>query len=112
MKEKIRFVDFQKLDLRVGTIIKVEVPEGSRTMYRLTVDLGKEIGERTIFSGIKEMYTPEELGGKQGVFVVNLEEKKIMGEESRGMMLAVCETDDTPVIVVPFKSVKNGSVVR
>src|SRR3989344_6676300 len=111
-KDKISFVEFQKLDLRVGTIKKVEVPEGSRTMYRLTVDLGEEIGERIIFAGIKEMYEPGELEDKQGVFVVNLEPKKIMGEESQGMLLAVCEADDQPVLIVSLKSVKNGSIVR
>ena len=119
-KDQVSFVEFQKLDLRVGTIKKVEVPEGSRTMYRLTVDLGPAFAKatageeryRTIFAGIKEMYEPGELEGKQGILVVNLEPKKIMGEESRGMLLAVCETDDQPVLIVPLKSVKNGSIVR
>jgi methionine--tRNA ligase beta chain len=112
IKDKISFVEFQKLDLRVGTIKQVEIPEGSRTMYRLKVDLGEEIGQRIIFAGIKEMYEPEELEGKQGVLVVNLEPKKIMGEESQGMLLAVCETDTTPVVITPLKKVKAGSVVR
>lgn len=112
MKDQISFVDFQKLDLRVGTITKVEIPEGSRTMYRLTVDLGKDIGQRTVFSGIKEMYQPDDLVGQQAVFVVNLERKKIMGAESEGMILAACEIDDKPVIVVPLEKVADGSVVR
>ena len=111
-KDQVSFVDFQKLDLRVGSIVKVENPEGSRTMYRLRVDLGEEIGERTIFAGIKEMYEPDNLVGKQAIFVVNLERKKIMGEESEGMILAACETDDRPVLVVPVEKVKDGSVVR
>ncbi len=111
-KDQVSFVDFQKLDLRVGKIVKVEVPEGSRTMYRLTVDLGKEMGTRTVFSGIKEKYTPDDLVGKLAVFVINLERKKIMGEESEGMILAACETDDKPVLVVPLEEVKLGSVVR
>ncbi|OGY18005.1 MAG: hypothetical protein A2784_04955 [Candidatus Chisholmbacteria bacterium RIFCSPHIGHO2_01_FULL_48_12] len=112
MKTQVSFVEFQKLDLRVGTIKQVEIPEGSRTMYRLTVDLGEEIGQRIIFAGIKEMYQPGELEDKQGVFVVNLEPKKIMGEESQGMLLAVCEADDTPIMIVPLKQVKAGSIVR
>ena len=112
MKDQISFVDFQKLDLRVGKILKVEIPEGSRTMYRLMVDLGKEMGKRVIFAGIKEAYKPEELKGKQVVVVVNLEPKKIMGEESQGMILAACETDIKPVLVVPVDKVKEGSIVR
>ena len=112
MKSQVSFVDFEKLDVRVGTIEKVEVPEGSRTMYRLLVDFGAEIGKRTVFSGIKEMYPADDLVGKQAVFVVNLERKKIMGEESEGMILAACETDDRPVLVVPLEAVKDGSVVR
>ncbi|MBI4035216.1 MAG: methionine--tRNA ligase [Candidatus Chisholmbacteria bacterium] len=118
MKDQVSFVDFSKLDLRVGTIVKVETPEGSRTMYRLTVDLGPSFAEATegkeriIFAGIKEAYSPDELVGEQVVVVVNLEPKKIMGEESQGMLLAACETDDQPVVVVPKKQVKNGSVVR
>lgn len=112
VKDKISFVEFSKLDLRVGKIVKVEIPTGSRTMYRLTVNLGREIGKRVIFAGIKETYKAEELEGKQAVFVVNLEAKKIMGEASQGMILAACETDDQPVVVVPEKKVKEGSVVR
>lgn len=112
MKDQVSFVEFQKLDLRVGTIKKVEIPEGSRTMYRLTVDLGEEIGKRMIFAGIKEAYPADELVGKQVVVVINLEPKKIMGEDSQGMVLAACETDDQPVLVVPIKPVKEGSIVR
>ena len=112
MKDSVSFVEFQKLDLRVGKIVKVEIPAGSRTMYRLTVNLGREIGKRVIFAGIKEMYEPDNLVGKQAIFVVNLERKKIMGEESEGMILAACETDDRPVLVVPVEKVKDGSVVR
>lgn len=118
MKDQVSFVEFQKLDLRVGKIVKVEIPTGSRTMYRLTVNLGpafaKATGgkQRVIFAGIKETYTPEELMGKQVIVAANLEAKKIMGEASQGMILAACETDDQPVVVVPEKKVKEGSVVR
>ena len=81
MKNLISFVDFSKLDLRVGKIIEVGVPAGSDNVYRLKVDLGKDFGERIIFTGLKKTHEEEGLVGKLGIFVVNLEPKKMMGEE-------------------------------
>jgi methionine--tRNA ligase beta chain len=87
MKPIISFEDFDKLDLRVGTVMNCEEKEGSEKLLRLTVDFGEE-GTRTIFSGIKQWYAPEDLKGKQFVFVLNLAPRKMMGEESQGMLLA------------------------
>ena len=77
-------------------------------MYRLTVDFGKEIGERTIFSGLKQTYEVKDLDGKQVVFVVNLEPKKVMGEESQGMLLAV-DYNGKPVMIIPEERVDDGA---
>lgn len=107
----VPFDDFKKLDLRVGTIIEVTEPEGSEKIYRLTVDLGEEIGKRIVFAGLKNFYEKEKLEGKQIVVLVNLAPKQFFGEEGQGMLLAVDE-DGKPTLLKPDKKVKNGSIVR
>src|SRR5205814_1398799 len=87
MKPIVPFSDFEQLDLRVGKIINCEHKDGSNKLLRLTVDFGEE-GKRNILSGIAEFYKPEELVGKSFVFIINIEPRKIMGEESQGMILA------------------------
>ena len=87
MKPIITYDDFAKLDLRVGTVIECVEKEGSEKLLRLTVDFGEE-GTRNILSGIKKWYKPEDLKNKQFVFVFNLAPRKMMGENSEGMILA------------------------
>ena len=111
MSDLVSFADFIKLDLRVGTIAKVEVPSGSAHVYRLAINFGREVGERIIFSGLKQTYEPDELVGKQVLCVVNLEPKKVMGEDSQGMLLAV-DGDKRPVLLVPAEKVIEGSKAR
>jgi len=118
MKDLVSFADFAKLEIKIGLIEKVEIPEGSEHVYRMTVDFGGEIGKRIIFAGLKKAYEVKDLEGKQGVFVVNLEPKKMpafsagkMGEESQGMLLAV-DVEGEPVMLVSEKEVPKGSVVR
>ena len=108
MTDLVSFADFTKLDMRVGTIAKVEVPSGSAHVYRLTIDFGKETGERIIFSGLKQTHEVKDLEGKQAVFVVNLEPKKVMGEESQGMLLAV-DYKSKPVMIIPEERVDDGA---
>lgn len=113
MKDQINFNDFVKVDLRVGTVVAAEVPEGSKSVIKLTVDFGEELGEKTIFSGIKEWYSPEDLIGKQLPFVVNLPAKKIgdLGE-SQGMILAAApmkEGKKTAVLLTLTEEVPNGT---
>ncbi|MEM0476380.1 MAG: methionine--tRNA ligase subunit beta [Candidatus Aenigmatarchaeota archaeon] len=107
--EKISFNDFQKLDLRVGKIIKVEKIKNTDKLYKIEIDLGSE--KRTIVSGIADKYTPDELMGQLIVVVVNLEEKIIKGVKSEGMLLAV-DDESGPVLIVPLSQVKVGSKVR
>ena len=87
MKPLITFDDFSKLDLRVGKVIHCEKKEGSEKLLRLKVNFGEE-GERNILSGLAMWYQPEDLINKEFIFVINLEPRKIMGEESQGMILA------------------------
>lgn len=84
-KEVISFQEFQKLDLRVGTIKKAEAIPGSKKLIKLTVDAGEE---RTVVAGIARHYSEGDLLGKQVVLVVNLEPAKLMGVLSQGMVLA------------------------
>jgi len=108
--DTITFEEFQKLDIRIGTIKNVTIPEGSEKLYRLEVDCG-ELGTRIVFAGIKNFYSADELAGKQIVVLTNLAPKKFFNEDSGGMLLAADE-EGTPVILTTEKPVKNGAKVR
>jgi len=104
----ISFDEFQRLDLRVGTVRRAEGIPGSKKLAKLTVDIGQE---RTVVAGISKHYSPEELVGKQVVIVANLEPARLMGIESQGMVLAA--EDDTGVhLLTTDKETKPGSKVR
>jgi methionyl-tRNA synthetase len=109
MADIINYEQFSKVDLRVGTIKKAEDIEGADKLLKLEVDLGKEIGKRTILAGIKKYYSKEELKGKQIIVVVNLETRKMKGMESQGMLLAAVSSDESKVILLsPEKKSENG----
>ena len=119
--DKIPFTDFEKVDIRIGTVVKADVPEWSHWVIKLQVDLGKEIGKRTIFTGMLNFYKPEEFEGKQFLFIVNLKPKKIgpEGDFSEGMMMVATvpaktgkEENETPILLSPIKKVPNGTKVR
>ena len=126
MTDAISFKDFQKLDIRMGTVVSAEVPKWSHWVVKLTVDLGEEIGQKTIFAGVLGFYEPKELEGKQFPFLVNIEPKKIgpEGDFSQGMMLAASqkldkpvlisdeETKEKPVLLVPWEKVTPGTKIR
>lgn len=112
-KEAIKFSDWQKLDLRIGKILKAEEVEGADKLYKLSIDLGKELGKRTLVAGIKEHYKPEELKGKLIVIFTNLEPRKIKGIESQGMVLAAVSSDEKDVFLLqPERDIELGSRVR
>ena len=98
--------EFKRIELRIGKIEKVEEIVGSKNLYKLTVDFGNE--KRQIISGIKKYYKPEDIEGKQFVFVTNLEHAKIMGEVSEGMILAAVNDKDV-ILIKPEKEIPNGS---
>lgn len=104
---QIKYDDFAKLDLRVGTIEKAEDIDGADKLYKLQVDIGTE--KRQILAGIKPYYKKEELVGKQIICIVNLEPRKMKGLESQGMLLAA-GTDDksTVVLISPEKKTQSG----
>ena len=111
MKEEISYNDFAKLEFRVAKIKKVEEIEKAKELYKITLDVGSEIGERVICSGLKESHSIEELEGKLIVVIVNLAPRKLMGIESQGMLLAADE-DGKPTLIVPEKDVKVGSLIN
>ncbi len=86
LKDAITFDEFQKLDLRVGVITEGEIVPKSKKLLKLIVDIGSE--KRTIVSGIRQFYTPEEIVGRKVIVVANLKPAKLMGIESQGMVLA------------------------
>ena len=109
IKPSILFSEFEKVDIRVGTIERVEDIIGSKKLIRLIVEFGDH--KRNIIAGIKqERENPSEIKGKQALFVVNLEPRKMMDEMSEGMLLDIGYSDAiTPVLAVPEKPVPNGS---
>lgn len=99
----------ERIDVRVGTIQRVEDVKASDKLVKLTVDFGDH--KRTILAGMKqERADPKEIEGKQALFVVNLEPRKMMGEVSEGMLFDIGYPDGlTPVLAVPEKDVPNGT---
>lgn len=110
-KDEVTFPDFQKLDFRVGKVVTAEVVAGSVNLIRLQVDLGSDYGIKQIITGIAKWYTPEQLVGRKFVFVANLAPKKMMKEESRGMILCVDQGDQVQLIPVDG-DIAVGSTVR
>ncbi len=106
----IEFKDWQKLDLRVGKIIKAEDIEGADQLYKITVDIGDKT--QTICAGIKEFYTKDELQDKLIILFVNLKPRTMRGVESQGMLLAaVVEKDgkeEKVVLISPEKDIELG----
>lgn len=102
--------DFQKIEIKVGTVISVAIVEGADKLYILQVDLGEE-KPRQILSGIREFVTPEELLNKQFPFVTNLAPRMLRGHESQGMILA--GSDETGLSLLnPSKPLSNGTRLR
>jgi len=111
MSEIINFSDWEKLDLRVGKIVKVEDIEGADKLYKLTVDIGSE--KRTVCAGIKKHYSKDELKGKKIILFTNLTPRKLKGIESQGMVLAAVSEDESEVILLaPEKDIEVGAKVR
>ncbi len=109
--EQVSIDEFKKVVLAVGTIITCcDKPEAQK-LYILTVDFGTS-GKRTILSGIKQYYSPEDLIGKQAVFVLNLHPRMLMGIESQGMILTAATADGKPALVIPAVPVPNGTYLK
>ncbi len=108
-KTSITYDDFAKLDIRVATVVEASAIEGADKLLKLTLEVG-ELGQRTVASGIKPWYTPEELVGKQVLYLANLEPRTIRGVESQGMIIAA--GSDDVALIHPDKALPNGDIVR
>jgi methionyl-tRNA synthetase len=108
--DKVTIDDFAKLEFKVGTVLEAEEIEGSEKLLKLSVDLGEET-PRQVLSGIKLYYKPEDIKGKQFVFITNLEPRKMMGLESQAMIMAADAEGDV-VLLIPEKEVPAGSKIR
>ncbi len=109
VKAAIDFDVFESIDIRVGTIERVDDVEDSNKLIKMTVDFGDHM--RTILAGMKqERDDPREIEGKQALFVVNLAPRKMAGEVSEGMLFDIGYADGvTPVLATPEAPVPNGS---
>ena len=109
IRENIAFEDFQKLDIRVGTVLECsKVPKADKL---LCFKIADGLENRTIVSGIAKYYNPEDLVGKQVCFIANLAPRKLKGIESQGMILSAVNFDETLSVVTVDREVKPGSEV-
>ena len=108
-KDAISFDDFQKMDIRVSTILAAEKVAKTKKLLKLTVDTG--IDQREIVSGIAEYFTPEELVGRQVLVLVNLQPRELKGILSRGMILMAEDASGKLSLLSPNEATNSGAVV-
>ncbi len=107
-KDFVEFDDFEKLDIRVGKVIECEKVKKSDKLLRFTLQVGSET--RQILSGISKYHTPEELIGKNVVFIANFKPRKMMGLESCGMILSA-EHDGELSVLTTVKDIQSGATI-
>ncbi len=109
VKPAVELGALDRLDIRVGTIVKVETVGSSRKLCKLTVSFGDH--SRSILAGIRgERDDPQEIEGIQALFLINLAPKEMAGETSQGMLLDVGYADDLlPALLLPERKVPDGT---
>ena len=110
VKDIVCFDDFEKLDIRVGHVKACEQVKKSKKLLKFTLDDGSGT-DRTILSGIAQHYKPEDLVGKDVLFIANFAPRQMMGLESQGMILSAVDADDSLVVTTTLRGVKPGSQV-
>jgi methionine--tRNA ligase beta chain len=106
----ISYEEFRRVELMVGTVVRAEKAAGTAKLIRLEVSFGKE--RKQSITGIAHLYKPEQLVGKQFVFVTNLRPAKFRGELSECMILAACRDEEEIVLIAPERRVEDGTEVR
>jgi tRNA-binding protein len=105
----INWDDFEKIDMRVGTIIEVnEFPKARKPAYQLSIDFGNEIGVKTSSAQITAHYTKEDLLNRQVIAVVNFPPKQIAGFISECLVLGVYDENKDVILLQPSQSTLNG----
>ena len=107
----INIKDFAKVELRVAKIVKAEEIEEADKLIQLHLDVG-DLGERTVFAGIKSAYDPENLNGRHVVLVANLEPRKMKFGVSEGMVLASSDDEGSIYLISPDEGAKPGQLVK
>lgn len=107
---EISWQDFEKVELRAGTIVRADAfPEARKPAYRLTIDFGAEIGVRKSSAQITDLYALDDLVGKQIIAVVNFPPKQIGPFRSECLVTGIIQQDGSVVLAVPDKPTENGS---
>ena len=108
----ITWSDFEKIDMRVGTVLEVnEFPEARKPAYQLIIDFGEELGIKRSSAQITVHYNPETIIGKQVIAVVNFPEKSIAGFKSQCLVLGVYDENNAVILLEPQQPVKNGQKI-
>lgn len=107
-KDYIEFDEWEKLDIRVGKVLECEPVKKSKKLLRFTLEVGNE--KRQILSGISQFHKPEELIGKNVIFIANLKPRKMMGLESCGMILSA-EYNDSLTVLTTLNDVQSGAEI-
>lgn len=107
---EVDYEEFSKIELRVGLVKSAEDVSGSEKLLKLIVDFGDE--ERQVIAGIKKFYSPDDLVGKEFIFVTNIQKREIMGLESQAMLLAAEDEDGNMVALRPEKDIAPGSKIK
>ncbi|ODN42100.1 tRNA-binding protein [Piscirickettsia litoralis] len=101
--------DFQKIDLRIGTILEViDFPEARKPAYRLSVDFGKDIGIKKSSAQLTDLYTKESLVGKRVIAVINFPKKQIGPIQSECLVVGF-HRDDGVILAIPDGAIPNGA---
>ena len=109
MMETITWADFEKIDIRVGTITEAkDFPKAKKPAYQLTIDFGAELGIKKSSAQITKFYSPENLIGQQVIAVVNFPPKNIAGFISECLVLGIYDENKDVVLLSPKAPVSNG----
>lgn len=112
MEQMISWEDFEKIDIRVGTIADAFVfANAKKPAYKLTIDFGAEIGIKKSSAQITSHYQPADLPGKQIVAVVNFPAKNIAGFLSECLVLGIYDDNNSVILLQPEKPVSNGKKI-
>lgn len=110
-KKMLQWSDFEKIDIRVGTLLEVlPFPEARKPAYKLSVDFGP-IGILNSSAQVTSLYTRDELVGKQVIAVVNFPPKRIAGFTSQCLVMGIYNEDNDVVLLQPERPVKNGQKI-